>query len=259
MIQADSSLGTPVSFDVGDTIYTQGSESTGIYMLLDGQVEIWRHEDDDAHHLASIGAGELLGEVSVIERSKHSVTAKVSKPTTALFVDAAAFRRSFADPLVRHVVHTLAARLRSSYAITKNIKEGLEDTAVTCKSTHPTLEGVSKLVADKLLSYVELLEFPFTVSKSSTGDKHSIATPSTLRIPLGKTPELSDKHFEVIKRDGELFVRDLGSHHGTIVNGEALSRYSMTAIAKLKQGRNEVVAGGKESPVRFAITLPKIL
>tara|TARA_R110002096_G_scaffold241300_1_gene433272 strand:+ start:336 stop:1115 length:780 start_codon:yes stop_codon:yes gene_type:complete len=257
MTQADGNFGKPVSFVVGDTIYKQGSESAGIYMLLDGRVEIWRHDGDDAHHLASIGAGELLGEVSVIERSRHSVTAKVSEATNALFIDAESFRRSFADPLVRHVVNTLASRLRSSYAITKSIMNERGDDAAICKSDHATLEGISRLVADKLLTYIELKEFPFTISNFTSKAAHSVATPNALKIPLPGIRELSDNHFEVVKRDGELYVRDLGSPHGTLVNGEALSRYSMNAIAKLKIGRNEVVAGGPDSPVRFAITLPQ--
>lgn len=259
MTQADRNFGKPVSFVVGDTIYKQGSESTGIYMLLDGRVEIWRHDGDDAYHLASIGAGELLGEVSVIERSRHSVTAKASESTNALFIDAESFRKSFSDPLVRHVVNTLATRLRNSYAITKSIMDERGDDAAICKSEHATLEGVSRLVADKLLTYVELKEFPFTVSNFTSNAAHSIATPNSLKLPLPGVHELADNHFEIVKRDGDLYIRDLGSPHGTLVNGEALSRYSMNAIAKLKIGKNDVVAGGPDSPVRFAITLPQVI
>lgn len=259
MTQTAENFGKPVSFAVGDTIYRQGTESAGIYMLLDGRVEIWRHDGDDAHHLASIGAGELLGEVSVIERSKHSVTAKASEATNALFIDAEAFRRSFSDPLVRHVVNTLAARLRSSYAITKSIMEERGDEAAPCKSEYPTLEGISRLVADKLLTFVELKEFPFTVSNLNSKANHSLISDKQIKIPLPAVPELADNHFEIVKRDGELYVRDLGCPQGTLVNGEPLSRYSMKATAKLKVGRNEVVAGGPESPVRFAVTLPNKL
>ncbi|MEX0299283.1 MAG: FHA domain-containing protein, partial [Kordiimonas sp.] len=192
-----------------------------------------------------------------IERSKHSVTAKASEATNALFIEAESFRKSFSGPLVRHVVNTIAARLRSSYAITKSIMEERGDEGAICKSADPTIEGISRLVADKLLTYVELKEFPFTVSNFNSQAAHSVISPNSLKVPLPGVPELSDNHFEVVKRDGDLYVRDLGGPHGTLVNNEALSRYSMNAIAKLKPGRNEVVAGGSESPVRFSITLPQ--
>ncbi|WP_262690475.1 cyclic nucleotide-binding domain-containing protein [Kordiimonas aestuarii] len=249
-------MGEQVKFNAGDTIYEQESASNGVYMILDGQVEIWRHEGTGRHHIASLGGGELLGEVSVIERKDHSVTAKASRETTALFISADAFRKSFADPLVRHVVHTLATRLRSSYAIKEAIEGNTELKAHHFKSKQPTIEGLSRVVADKLLTFVEILEFPFSVGNIASKDGHCVAIPNSLRVPLKGVPELADNHFEIVRRDGALWVRDLGAVQGTLVNGEKLSRYAMNATAKLRTGRNEVVAGGPDSPVRFLVSIP---
>jgi CRP-like cAMP-binding protein len=249
--------GKPVAFEIGDTIYEQGSQSSGVYMILDGQVDIWRTEGQQAHHIASIGGGELLGEVSVIEKTHHSVTAKVSRPTNTLFIEADAFRRSFSDPLVRHVVNTLAARLRSSYAVSAAIQEETAKASSKPKSHLPTIEGASRVVADKFLTFVEIAEFPFVVGNINSRDKHSISNDTSLRIPLPGLRELADSHFELVRRDGGLSVRDLGSPQGTTVNGEALSKYGLTATAKLRKGQNEIIAGGNESPVRFIVTIPE--
>jgi len=256
MSDKKNSFGEPVSFALGDTIYAQNSESAGVYMILDGQIDIWRTDGEQAHHVASLGDGELLGEVSVIERRKHSVTAKASRPTNALFIDAEAFRRSFSDPLVRHVVNTLAGRLRSSYAVTSAINIENEQAVTHFKSTSPTIEGASRMVADRFLSFIEITEFPYLVGNVATTEKHSISNPSSLKIPLSGAHELADSHFEVIKRSGEIYIRDLGSPYGTLVNGNALSKYGAKATSKLLQGKNEIVAGGAESPVRFIITIP---
>jgi hypothetical protein len=256
MSQDQEDFGKPVNFDVGDTIYTQDSESAGVYMILEGQVDIWRAEGEQAHHIASIGGGELLGEVSVIERSKHSVTAKVSRPTNALFIEGDAFRRSFSDPLVRHVVNTLATRLRSSYAITAAIEEDSDQGTAVAKSSKPTIEGASRVVADKFLTFIEMEEFPFLVGNIASTEKHSISTNNSLRVPLTNLRELADAHFEVVRRDGGLSIRDLGSPQGTMVNGESLSKYGLKATAKLMEGKNEIVAGNNESPVRFIVTVP---
>jgi len=256
MADEPSSFGEAVSFALGDTIYAQDSESAGVYMILEGQIDIWRADGKQAHHIASLGEGELLGEVSVIERRKHSVTAKASRPTNALFIDAEAFRRSFSDPLVRHVVNTLAARLRSSYGPTPESDDGENQTGAHFKSDKPTIEGASPMVADKFLSYIEINEFPYLVGNISTTQKHCITNPSSLKIPLSGAHELADNHFEVIRRSGDIYVRDLGSTHGTLVNGNALSKYGASATARLGIGKNEVVAGGAESPVRFTVTIP---
>ncbi len=250
-----SSMGEQVAFKKGDTIYAQGDDSTGVYMILDGQIDIWRYEGENSHHIAALGSGELLGEVSVIEKKKHSVTARASRDTAALFITAEAFRKSFADPLVRHVVHTLANRLRSSYAIQDAI-EAKTDQPAQYKSKHPIIEGESRLVADKLLTFAEVKEFPFLVGNIASKSDHAIVTALNMKVPLNNTPELSDSHFEVIKRDGSIWIRDLGSQHGTMVNGQKLGKYTMNATAKLKTGRNHVAAGGPESPVKFLITVP---
>jgi len=256
MGQNSEAMGENVSFSIGDTIYAQDTESSGVYMILDGQVDIWHMDEDNAHHIASIRGGELLGEVSAIERRRHSVTAKASKPTTALFIETEAFRRSFSDPLVRHVVNTLAARLRSSYATGDINEDGSTQATLHIKSDHPTIEGASTLVADKFLTFIEISEFPFSVGNIATAEKHCIATPNSLRVPLSSIGELCDNHFEILRRSGQLCIRDLGGPHGTIVNGETLSKYSLSATANLRTGKNGVIAGSVESPVRFTITVP---
>jgi hypothetical protein len=255
MPKTTDDLGEKIHFRVGETIYAQGSETKGVYLLLDGKVDIWRNDDNDTSHVASINGGELLGEVSVIEKRPHSVTAKATEETSALFIDAPSFRRSFSDPLVRHVVHTLAARLRSSYTAQKTKK--IEAEPIVFKSRKPTLEGGSRLVANKLLTFIELTTFPFTVGNINSSAKHSLLTDTAVRVPLNGVAELADKHFEIVKRDGTLHIKDLGSPQGTMVNGEHLSKYAMNATAKLKPGENKIIAGKDDSPVRFIINIPK--
>jgi len=255
MPENGQTTGREIVYELGDTVYKQGEPSNGIYMILEGRIDIWHEEEDDAHHIASLGSGELLGEVSVIERANHSVSAHASCKSKVLFIDAEAFRRSFSDPLVRYVVHTLAARLRSSYSA-KQTSDRTDGKPQHFKSDKPTIEGSSRLVANRLLTFVELKEFPFTVGNIHNTEKHAVISASGLKVPLPTAPELADNHFEVIKRDGELWVRDLGSQHGTVVNGEKLSKYTMKATAKLKLGQNVTIAGSAESPVRFIITVP---
>ncbi|TNE65229.1 MAG: cyclic nucleotide-binding domain-containing protein [Alphaproteobacteria bacterium] len=255
MTDTGHTLGQEITFDIGETVYEQGAASDGIYMILDGQIDIWHHDDHEAHHIASLGSGELLGEVSVIERTNRSVSARASKTSKVLFIDAEAFRRSFADPLVRHVVHTLAARLRSSYAA-KQTADRTDAKAQHFKSDKPTIEGNSRVVADRLLTFVELTEFPFLVGNLHTPQKHAQASPASLKVPLPGAPELAPNHFEIIKREGSIWIRDLGSPHGTIVNGEKLGKYTLKATARLHTGKNAVIAGAAESPVRFIVTVP---
>lgn len=257
MVDENSSHGETKSFEDGALIYRQNAEPTGVYMILTGEVEIWHEHAGEMTLIATIGEGELLGEVSAIENEPHSVTAKAKGGVTSLFIPVAAFRKTFSDPLVRRVVHTLASRLKSSYTTApmdaaswrQHDADGRPDNVVC-------LEAGSRIVAECLLTFVEIKEFPFSVGAFASATHQSVVNASHMKVPLGHLAEMSDPHFELLQRDGALWIRDMGSAQGTIVNGEALSRYAMTATAKLTTGENTIIAGGAESPVRFIITVP---
>lgn len=242
-----------VSFKAGDVIYRQGSPTKGAFLILEGQVNLWREEKGTETHIAFIGGGELLGEVSVIEGRPHSVTAKASMATKALFIPAEDFRKSFNDPLVRHVLHTLAARLRSSYAFNAS-KAGVDAGAINRDAI--LIEGYSPLIAGLLPSGLPVSAFPFIVGNVTAPSEGPVISPNQLQLPLIGMTELAHRHFEIVRRDGLLWIKDLGAPSGTIVNGMKLSKYAQTATARLHVGRNSVIAGSIESPARFAITLP---
>ncbi len=64
-------------------------------------------------------------------------------------------------------------------------------------------------------------------------------------------PGLSPAYFEFEKCDGYLIVRDLGSHLGTIVNGEHLSCFGYEATATPTMGANDVIAGAQGHLIIF--------
>jgi hypothetical protein len=63
---------------------------------------------------------------------------------------------------------------------------------------------------------------------------------------------LSRNHFMIDKRDGNYYVRDLGSTLGTIVNGEPIGDFRGDDAA-LRAGENEVIAGGVDSLFVFSV------
>ena len=256
MTESDGEFGETKSFVAGAIMYHQNAKSEGVYLLLEGSAEIWHEHEGDVTLIATIGEGELLGEVSAIENAAHSVTAKARSETKCIFIPSVSFRNSFANPLVRQVVRTLAARLRSSYE-TKNSAEQFGNARRVAKVvTIPVIEANSRVVASCLLTPAQLKKFPFTVGSVANTQHQCIVNSNSLKVPLGHIAEIADTHFEIIRRDGELWARDMGSPQGTIVNGEALSRYGVTATVKLKNGENLIVAGGPESPIRFKVILP---
>src|SRR5690606_13029997 len=76
-----------------------------------------------------------------------------------------------------------------------------------------------------------------------------------LAIPEPAPYRLSRAHFSLIAEGREVWVRDLGSTLGTMVNERSIGREFPLDSAPLRPGDNTIVAGGKGSPFVFAVTL----
>lgn len=65
----------------GERLFAQGEESDAVYLLEEGQVEIESELPEGRRvTLASLGAGELIGETSLLGGGRRSGTARVSAP-----------------------------------------------------------------------------------------------------------------------------------------------------------------------------------
>lgn len=66
---------------------------------------------------------------------------------------------------------------------------------------------------------------------------------------------LSRHHFEIMRSGDKLIITDLGSHSGTIVNGQAIGHHFTHDTAALQRGENRVLAGGLSSPFKFSVAI----
>lgn len=248
--------GTEIFFRTDQSIFEQGQPSTGVYIILQGTVDLW-HTDDEGQtiRIATIFDGELLGETSVIDNVNRSVTAKAASPTQALFISAETFKKSLSDPFIRYVVHTLSNRLKSFY---KN-NDGDNKTRPTTTPPHQylTIDSPSKRLAPYFTAPIEIKSLPFKVGNLGHGQDTMKVNAAGLFLPLGNISSFSDQHFEIVKRDGDYYIKDLGSAIGTYAHGKKLSRYSDDAIAKLKPGPSLISIPDIEGiPLEFTIHVP---
>ncbi len=245
----------------GDTIYEQSSVSEGAYIIVDGRVQISNMADEETQIIATLDAGSLLGEVGAIENTPRSVTAKALTNCKLLFIESNTFLRIFkdGDPLVRYIIETLANRLRTTYSS--------EDESQTTDGTSPLATQLSNsdtllIAADSpavksvMPRPIKVKTMPFKVGNSSSQDPMAATTNTELKLPLYKYRSLSDEHFEIIERGSEIWVRDLGSKHGTIVNSNIISRFGEEGVAHLHIGLNRIVVGSSDSSIRFLVHVP---
>ena len=101
-------------------------------------------------------------------------------------------------------------------------------------------------------------QFPFTVGNTRVYGELAQLSDQSLMLPLPSATDLESPHFEILKRGSDIIIRDAGTKHGTVVNGEVVRKYSRQVEAVLEPGDNIVGTGGVKSRVTFVVHLQEI-
>jgi CRP/FNR family transcriptional regulator, cyclic AMP receptor protein len=81
------------AFKAGSTLFLEGMKGDLFYIVKTGQVEILKKKDGEEVHIASLGPGQFVGEMSIIDDEPRSATAKITEDSVLLIVT----RKCFLD------------------------------------------------------------------------------------------------------------------------------------------------------------------
>lgn len=106
-----------MAVEAGRVIYQKGAAAAEAYLVLDGTVEL----HGEGPHPLRRKAGELFGDLALVDDAVHRDTAVASTDCTLLVItgDALALRLAGADPLLQIAFGTLAARYSEAVAATR--------------------------------------------------------------------------------------------------------------------------------------------
>jgi len=116
----------------------------------------------------------------------------------------------------------------------------------------PASEEAARQLGDRGLS---VGGFPFQVGRQPTKGEPPPVGLLDLSLLDAKPFNLSRRHFVIEAGPGSPFVRDVGSHLGTIVNGAKIGGAEPIWTASLDLGENSVIAGRESSPFAFTMTV----
>jgi len=103
----------------GQTVCAQGTPSHQAFYIEEGTVEVVIQEDGHSVKLAEIGAGEVFGEMGVLEREMRMATVKAVERSVISVMSRAELEARIArvdDPVVSALINGLAKRLRATSA-----------------------------------------------------------------------------------------------------------------------------------------------
>jgi CRP-like cAMP-binding protein len=73
-------------FEKGDKLVVEGDEAQGLHLVASGEVAVVTHEKGESMVLATLGAGETVGEVALVLRRKANADVIAVHPTVTLFL-----------------------------------------------------------------------------------------------------------------------------------------------------------------------------
>src|SRR5271169_4600987 len=102
-------------FAGGSQIFREGDRGDGLYVIVSGSVQIAHVIGAEVRHVFSVlGAGEIFGEMSVIENEARSATALAVTDTRLYFISSEEMRRLLQNSpgLAFNLLHMVSHRLR---------------------------------------------------------------------------------------------------------------------------------------------------
>ena len=72
------------SYQPGQEILRQGDTGVGAFIIRSGKVEIVQEKDGNVTQLATLGPGEVFGEMALLDEFPRSASARAVEPTTCL-------------------------------------------------------------------------------------------------------------------------------------------------------------------------------
>jgi len=76
-----------VEAEAGSTIARQGAPADKFVIVLDGEVEVVRESDGNAETVATLGAGDFFGEVSILREGERTASLRAASAATLLTMD----------------------------------------------------------------------------------------------------------------------------------------------------------------------------
>jgi hypothetical protein len=107
-------LAHPVDVPCDQVIIREGQEGDTLYLVLEGQLEVFTERDDRRVRLALLNRGQIVGEMAVLQQAPRTASVQALCDTRLLMISQAAFIRMLmknADAL-REVLRTVTARVR---------------------------------------------------------------------------------------------------------------------------------------------------
>lgn len=159
-------------FHSGETLFTEGSIADRFYIVLTGQVEVWKNYKDPKPDLLGLhGPGHFFGEMALVDELARSATVVAKTATTVLFLH----RRDFHELIRTHSSIALSVMMSMSFLVRSSNEAFVEDLKRRNDELEAAYSELEAIQGDRLRN-----ERLSTLGKFSSMILHDIRNPISI-------------------------------------------------------------------------------
>lgn len=134
-IESVASIAERLELAAGNEVFHEGDPGDGVYLIVSGEIEIVKRTSGGDRSLARLGAGGVLGEMSLLTSEARSATGRAIAPSVVLRLPSPRFRTMLdigspaALKIVAGIAEVLARRLAVTNARVVELSERLDGVA----------------------------------------------------------------------------------------------------------------------------------
>lgn len=107
-------------YNPGNAIVEEGQSGNHIYIIEKGTVEVWKRDaDGNKKILGLLNAGQIFGEMAIIQKTNRTATVTAIEPTTIISIDGERLLDALkhSPPIVTTLLKTLISNLKNAQSI----------------------------------------------------------------------------------------------------------------------------------------------
>jgi signal transduction histidine kinase len=159
-------------FPPGNVLFAEGALADRFYIVLDGQVEVWKNYTDPKPDLLGIhGPGHFFGEMALVDELPRSATVIAKDTTRVLFL----YRNDFHELIKTHSSIALAVMMSMSFLVRTSNEVFVEDLRRRNDELEAAYADLEEMQTDRLRN-----ERLSTLGKFSSMILHDIRNPISI-------------------------------------------------------------------------------
>ena len=243
-------------FQPGEIVIQEGGRDSCAYIILSGTAEVFKKAGDREVRVATLGKGQVFGEMGLIENRPRSATVKALNELEVKRIDRPHFNELLQKKpsVLIPIMKCLFERLRQASDMLAQGGPDSETAMGRERRVDVIMEGQTAEAKQALGNCkLQVSKFPFLIGRDTQDLDKDVFYYNDLFIKEEKPYVVSRNHLAITIEKGAVWVLDRGSAFGTIVNGVEIGGESGLSRARLDKDENQLIIGPATSKFIFLV------